>query len=93
MTKRIDGRTDEVGSLPLMTRMFGTRDVGYGVGLISSKGESRRMWLAVGLVTDLADAAAVAVSLRGAPRAVIAGQMSVALCAAAVGAVALVADR
>ena len=90
ITKGIDGRTDEVGSLPLMTRLFGIRDVGYGIGLLTSSGESRRPWLAVGVATDVADAAAIAVSLRGASRPVVAGQMGVALGAAAAGVFALV---
>ncbi len=78
-----------VGSV--LARLFAARDVGYGIGLAASEARGRRLWLAVGVATDLADAATMAVAFRAgslsAVRATAAG--AVAIAAAGVGLAAL----
>lgn len=44
--------------LPYVGRLFGVRDVALGAGLSLSSGESRKLWLQLGLVCDAADAVA-----------------------------------
>jgi hypothetical protein len=44
--------------LPYLGRLFGVRDVALAGGLQLSSAESRRLWLKVGLVCDVADAVA-----------------------------------
>jgi hypothetical protein len=44
--------------LPYVGRLFGIRDVVLGAGAQMSAGDSRRLWLQLGLVCDAADAAA-----------------------------------
>lgn len=43
---------------PYLARLFGIRDVVLGVGLAGSQGKQREQWLQLGIVCDLADAAA-----------------------------------
>lgn len=44
--------------LPYVGRLFGVRDVVLGAGTQLSTGDSQRLWLALGMVCDAADAAA-----------------------------------
>jgi hypothetical protein len=44
--------------LPYVGRLFGVRDVALAAGLQLSSAESRRLWLKVGLVCDVADTVA-----------------------------------
>lgn len=44
--------------LPYLARLFGVRDVALAAGLTMSSGESRRVWLQLGIVCDLADTVA-----------------------------------
>jgi hypothetical protein len=49
---------------PYLARLFGVRDLVLAVGLQNSSGEARRLWLRLGLVCDLADAAAALLAGR-----------------------------
>lgn len=76
----------------LFARVFAVRDVALGIGALASPTEHRRPWLALGLLCDLADAAAGLLVLRagtahqaGALTAITAGS------GAALGAAALAA--
>jgi hypothetical protein len=44
--------------LPYVGRLFGIRDVALGAGLSMSSGESRKLWLQLGILCDAADAVA-----------------------------------
>ncbi len=44
--------------LPYVGRLFGVRDVALAAGAQLSAGESRRLWLQIGIACDAADAAA-----------------------------------
>jgi hypothetical protein len=44
--------------LPYLGRLFGVRDVALGAGLRFSSGQSRRLWLQLGIACDAADAVA-----------------------------------
>jgi hypothetical protein len=48
----------------LFARVFAIRDVALGLGTLVSAGEHRRPWVALGIVCDLADAAAGLLILR-----------------------------
>ena len=50
---------------PYLARLFGARDVALGYGLLTTTGESRRQWLAIGAACDLADAVAGVAATRG----------------------------
>lgn len=50
--------------LPVMTRMFGIRDVAIGAGALTSSGEERRRWLQAAIVADVGDALAVLAAHR-----------------------------
>ena len=41
-----------------LARLFGIRDIALGAGTLSTEGASRQQWLKLGVVCDLADAAA-----------------------------------
>jgi hypothetical protein len=41
-----------------LARLFGVRDIALGAGVLSTEGSSRQKWLQLGVVCDLADAAA-----------------------------------
>jgi hypothetical protein len=47
-----------------VSRLFGMRDAALGAGLISTKGDARRLWWKIGIACDLADVAAGVVSAR-----------------------------
>lgn len=36
-------------------RLFGIRDVAYGIGLVSAAGNDRKRWLLLGIATDVSD--------------------------------------
>lgn len=44
--------------LPYVARLFGVRDVALAAGLQLSTGQSRRLWLQLGIVCDAADGVA-----------------------------------
>jgi hypothetical protein len=44
--------------LPYVGRLFGARDVALAVGAQVAEGETRRLWLQLGVACDLADAVA-----------------------------------
>ena len=75
-------------------RLFGVRDIALAAGAMSSTGEARRRWLAVGVAVDLADAAAGYIAGRTGVlprRAAVMGTV-IALAAAGMGAAALAAE-
>jgi hypothetical protein len=79
---------------PYLARLFGIRDVALGVGVLTTSGESRRRWLALGLLCDAADAAAGVLAGRGGylpklPTVLVTGT---ALVAVGLGAAALAGD-
>jgi hypothetical protein len=47
-----------------MARLFGVRDLTLGLGLLSSRGEARRVWWRLGILCDVGDAAAGFISAR-----------------------------
>jgi hypothetical protein len=52
-----------------MARLFGIRDVALGVGALAAGADSRRLWWQLGVVCDLADAAAGVMSFKsGGPK-------------------------
>jgi hypothetical protein len=52
-----------------MARLFGVRDIALGAGALAAKGPSSRLWWQLGVVCDLADAAAGVISFRsGGPK-------------------------
>lgn len=80
----------EVGE-PVMTQLFGSRDLALGAVTASTSGDVRRRVLQVGIAIDLADVVATALQARGggmSPRA-IAVLGGGALLAASLGAAAL----
>ena len=76
-------------------RLFGVRDVALAVGALGSTGEARRRWLQIGVAVDLADAAAGVIAGRTGvlPKQAAFMGTTVALLAAALGAVALAAEN
>ena len=44
--------------LPYVGRLFGARDVALAAGLSMSSGQSRKLWLQLGIACDVADAIA-----------------------------------
>jgi hypothetical protein len=79
---------------PYLARLFGVRDVALGVGALTTKGDSRRHWLMLGLLCDAADAAAGVMAGRAGylpkiPSALVTGT---ALVAVGLGAAALASD-
>lgn len=79
---------DNTSDIP--TRLFGIREIGYGLLLAVARGGFRRTTLGVGVVTDLADAYIGATTLRRegptAPHCII---TAAALAAALLGIAAL----
>ena len=76
---------------PYLARLFGVRDLALGVGALTTTGDARRRWLALGLVCDAADAAAGVMAGRAGylpkvPTVLVTG---VALVAVGLGAAAL----
>jgi hypothetical protein len=47
-----------------MARLFGIRDLTLGIGLLSARGDARRLWWRVGILCDLADAVGGLLSAR-----------------------------
>jgi hypothetical protein len=47
-----------------MSRLFGVRDLTLGLGLVATRGDARRLWWRLGILCDLGDAAAGALSAR-----------------------------
>jgi hypothetical protein len=47
-----------------MSRLFGVRDLTLGLGLLASRGDPRRVWWRLGILCDIGDAAAGAISWR-----------------------------
>jgi hypothetical protein len=76
---------------PYLARLFGARDIALGIGVLSSEGDARRLWLVAGLACDVADAAAGAAGgLRGyLPKFTSVLVTGTALSAVAIGAAAL----
>jgi hypothetical protein len=68
-----------------MARLFGIRDVALGIGALSASPEARRLWLQLGLLSDVADAGAAALARRdgsvSAPVALVLGGVAVAAAA------------
>ena len=48
-----------------MARLFAVRDVALGAGALAASGDAGKLWWQLGVVCDLADAAAGVLSLRG----------------------------
>jgi len=48
-----------------MARLFGIRDLTLGIGLLSTRGDARRLWWRVGMLCDLGDMVGGALSARG----------------------------
>jgi hypothetical protein len=95
-TPRLAGKafgldSDSNPQSPYLARLFGVRDIALGIGALTTTGESRRHWLALGLFCDAADAAAGVLAGRAGylpkiPTVLVTGT---ALVAAGLGAVAL----
>ena len=51
--------------LPVVTRMFGVRDLVLGAGALGASGDERRRWLQAGIAADVADLVAAVAGLRG----------------------------
>lgn len=43
---------------PYLARLFGIRDIAFGIGALRSAGAARRQWLQLGMACDVADALA-----------------------------------
>jgi hypothetical protein len=76
---------------PYFARLFGIRDVALAIGTLTTSGESRRRWLALGVLCDAADAAAGVLAGRGGylPKVPTVLVTATALVAAGLGAAAL----
>jgi hypothetical protein len=75
-------------------RLFGVRDAVLGAGLLSSKGDARRVWWRFGVACDVADAIAGLLAWRSGdlPPSAAAMVTGTAVVAASLGAAALAAD-
>jgi hypothetical protein len=52
-----------------MGRLFGVRDLVLGVGILASQGEAQALWWRLGILSDVADAAAGVIGYRaGGPK-------------------------
>lgn len=75
-------------------RLFGARDVILGVGLLSTDGDAQRLWWRLGIVCDVADAAAGVIGFRaGAPKRGMVLSTATAASAVAMGVAGLRAVR
>lgn len=76
---------------PYLARLFGVRDAALGIGILTSEGDARRQWLAIGVACDAADVlAGLAAGRKGyLPKASAAIVTATALGAIAMGALAL----
>jgi hypothetical protein len=69
-----------------MARLFGVRDVALGAGALASSGDANRLWWQIGVVCDLADAAAGLISFKaGGPKVPAVLSTVTALAAAGLG--------
>ncbi|CAA9513846.1 MAG: hypothetical protein AVDCRST_MAG45-2080 [uncultured Solirubrobacterales bacterium] len=100
LTPRVAGRLFGLDAkanpqLPYLARLFGARDVALGAGLVLSEGDSRAVWLQIGVACDVADAiAGLAAGRRGYLGPVSAALVTgTALGAAALGKTALGAEE
>ncbi len=80
-----------------MARLFGIRDVALGVGILSTRGDARRTWWRIGMMCDLGDALAGALSARNnelpeRPRVLAPGYVVAGVIGAGLGAAALLSD-
>ena len=50
--------------LPVLTRMFGVRDLVLGVGALTTSGDERRRWLQATIAADAVDIAAALIGAR-----------------------------
>jgi hypothetical protein len=62
-TPRLAGKTFGLDAVanpqsPYLARLFGVRDCALGYGILTTSGETRRQWLAIGVACDVADAVA-----------------------------------
>jgi hypothetical protein len=76
-------------------RLFGVRDLALGAGTLASEGADRRRWVQLGMVCDLADAAAGYIAGRTGvlPKPAAVMVTGVALVAAGLGAAALASEN
>lgn len=100
LAPRLSGRLfgldpDANPQAPYLGRLFGVRDAALAFGLSTSTGPHRSQWLRIGIVCDLADAAAgVLAGRRGElPKAATILVTATALAAAAMGIVALQGEQ
>ena len=72
-------------------RLFGVRDIALGAGTMAADESQRRLWLQLGVVCDLADAADAGLASRNGtlPKSAAVMSGTVALLAAGMGAAAL----
>ena len=47
-----------------MTRLFGIRDLALGIGVLSTRGEARRLWWRLGMLCDVGDMVGGLISAR-----------------------------
>ena len=90
-TPRVAGRLfgldpDGNPQLPYLGRLFGVRELALAAGTLSTEGEARRRWLQLGVICDVADAAAALLARR---RGYVGPVTTVLLTVPAVGAAAL----
>jgi hypothetical protein len=69
-TPRLAGRTFGLDAAanpqsPYLARLFGARDIALGYGALTTTGDARRQWLAIGAACDVADALAGVAGARG----------------------------
>jgi hypothetical protein len=73
-----------------MARLFGARDILFGVGALAAGPAAKPLWFKLGLACDAADAAAGVLSYReGMPRRAMVFSLATALGAFALGVAAL----
>jgi hypothetical protein len=75
-------------------RLFAIRDVALGIGALTTTGETRRLWWQLGVLCDVADAAAGMLGVRGGiPKRAGVPATLVAVGAAGMGIAALAAQK
>ncbi|MCW2995554.1 MAG: hypothetical protein JWQ18_3049 [Conexibacter sp.] len=95
-TPRLAGKTFGLDAAanpqsPYLARLFGARDVALGYGILTTKGDTQRQWLAIGAACDAADAVAGVAGARAGYLPKLTGVLvtATALLAAALGVAAL----
>jgi hypothetical protein len=95
-TPRLAGKTFGLDAAanpqsPYLARLFGVRDIALGYGLLTTTGETRKQWLAIGAACDVADALAGVAGARGGylPKVTSALVTVTAVAAAGLGVAAL----